>query len=279
MRTLVFLCTGLLVLTQVVAQLNIYIPKGPSANPLPVASSYVQQIDDLIADMSARWGTYDSQCDPKAAFNLMYLHMTYGLRDHIRDMFFDNGELMSNFTVKFAHRYFQWLDADQNNNFCAPVWVDAFTYGKTLKSSVYEDLFLGMNAHINYDLGQIVYEMNYGAYKDDYDRINDILNEALGPITNDLAARYDSTLNNTVNTLLAPGVLDFIISWRDNAWINGNLLINSPLLRATTIEAMSVEAIALAAPYKSYNVAGLGASTAPARTAYCSAHHAPLSIN
>ncbi len=202
---------------------------------------------------------------------------TYGLRDHIRDLYFDNGELMSDFTFKFAHRYFQWLDADKDS-FVAPVWVDAFDYGRSRKSSVTEDLFLGMNAHINFDLGQIVYEMNYKEYKDDFDRINDILNDAMGPIMNDIAARYDYTMNSTLIVALAPLMLEAIEGWRANAWLNGVSAINLPLLRGNTLHNMGTQALLGTGPYKSYNLIGLGLPTAPARQAYCSANHSPLNI-
>jgi hypothetical protein len=52
---------------------------------------------------------------------------------------------MANFTVYFADRYFKWLDADEAGTTRPQVWKDAFDYGRSGKSSVTEDLYLGMS--------------------------------------------------------------------------------------------------------------------------------------
>jgi len=274
-----FVLVIVLAITATVYSLGtIFTLTGPSANPLPVSSVYVQNVNNTIAQMTSRWQTFDANCDPKAAFMLMYLHMTYGLRDHIRDLYFDNGEFMANFTVVFAGRYMHWLDADASGSYTVPVWKEAFNYGRTGKSSCLEDLYLGMNAHINYDLGNIVYQLNYAAYKEDYDRVNDILKQQIHPILNDLAARYDYTLNDTLIELTAPVFLQDIMGWREVAWQNGILLLTSPLTVPVIQGTMDTEACTEAIPFMTYNVAGGGAPTAPERQAYCNAHHQPLNI-
>jgi hypothetical protein len=185
---------------------------------------------------------------------------------------------MANFTVVFADRYFKWLDASENGGSLPLAWSGTINYGNTGKSSVLEDLYLGMNAHINYDLGQIVYETRSQNYKDDFDRINDVLSEQMGPITSDIAARYDNSINSTVLELVSPVVLQLIMGWREVAWTNGILLIASPLTRPLIIQTMDTEAVAQSLPYKTYNAAGLGQPTAPGRAAYCNANRTPLGI-
>lgn len=265
--------------TLIFAQGTILFDHGPSAHPLPVAASYVQAVENSIALMQAKWQVMDAACDPKAPFMIMYMHMTYGLRNHIRDLYFDDGERMSNFTVKFAGRYLQWLDYDAaNRTDVVEVWEQTFDYGRSGKSSIMEDLYLGMNAHINYDLANIVHEMNYAAYKADYDRVNDILKQAMGPIMNDIASRYDPDVNSTLVTIVAPVLLQVIMGWRETSWLDGILLIASPLTRPVIRLTMNTAAIANSLPYKTYNVACLGASTRPERLSFCSAHHRMLDI-
>jgi hypothetical protein len=113
----------------------------------------------------------------------------------------------------------------------------------------------------------------------------------MGPITIDIgtlmnilrtnlyiANRYDCSLNSTVLTLVEPVVLQLVMGWREAAWLNGILLLSSPLTRPLIITTMDTEAVVQAVPYKTYNLEGLGQSTVPARTAYCIAHRAALGI-
>ena len=50
-----------------------------------------------------------------------------------------------------------------------------------------------MNAHINYDLAQVVFKQQSSVgprnYKPDYDRINDAIANCIGPASDDLGSR------------------------------------------------------------------------------------------
>jgi hypothetical protein len=275
---LVILTATLCFFSHVTAQ-TVLSPVGASTNPKPVAASSIAKVQTVYDEMLARFNVLNSRCDSNAPFSLLYLYMTSQARDFISSSYFDDGDIMADFTVAFAHRYAdaidKWVTKTGVDQISAP-WYEAFSYGATNKSSVLEDLYLGMNAHINYDLGQIVYQIYNGGsqYKDDYDRINDLLVLTTAPASNDIAGRYDASMNSTLVGFLAPVVVQTLIEWRNNAWLNGVLLSNAigPVGRQTVLASMTLQSLTAAVPFKSYNLAGLGQPTSPARTAYCFSH-------
>lgn len=253
----------------------LFAPIGASSAPLPVSQFYINQINDEVDRMRTRWATLDAACSPHAVFALTYLYMTTALRDTVTAGYYDDGERMSNFTVAFAARYSAAIDARLSGTGATPTlpWQEAFGYSESGYSSVQEDLVLGMNAHINYDLSFIVLEVSTLATKDDYDRINDVLNLMIAGVTSDLAARYDPIFTTPLYGYLNPLILEALYAMRATAWVNGMLQKPlTPLLRATAQASVLVEAMLAAQTQKTYN---LGVSTAATRLAYCSTHHHP----
>lgn len=251
---------------------------GPSANPVLASSWHINQIANEVNVMRNRWQLLDSTCSPNAVFSLTYLYMTTALLDTVSRGYFDDNGLMSNFTINFASRYNLAIESylsGQTSLIPLP-WQEAFNYGASGYSSVQEDLVLGMNAHINYDLSGVVYDLNYGysQYKNDYDRINDILTNMTESVTSDLGSRYDATLLNPLYGALNPVILALLTSWRQGAWSNAVLQLNAltPIIRASLRATVITEAMAIAHTQESYN---LGISTRETRLAYCEANHAP----
>jgi len=200
--------------------------------------------------------------------------MTNNARMWIRDKaYFDDGNFMADFMYNFAQRYSNAIDAwlsQTNLASITPVWRDAFQFSATNRSSVMQDLFLGMNAHINYDLAIIVYQMQQGQdKKDDYDRVNDLMECTLADVVAQVGGRYDVAMEaSDLNNLVQESLLPAVIQWRNNAWLNGQLLMTSEL----TMVTLTAEAKLAAAPFSIPSLT----STRAARESYCEAHHSPL---
>eukprot|EP00742_Colponemidia_sp_Colp-10_P011069 GILJ01012247.1.p1 GENE.GILJ01012247.1~~GILJ01012247.1.p1 ORF type:complete len:299 (+),score=25.51 GILJ01012247.1:123-899(+) len=250
---------------------------GPSASPVAARQSSIASVQSLIQQMTNRWRQLDRDCSPNAVFALLYLYMTRAVHDKVKAGYFDDNDAMAKFTTEFASHYLGAYDAFYHGQGDpTPCWSDAFQYANSGRSSVTEDMFLGMNCHINSDLSQVVSAIGMPSTKRDYDRIDDVLGEVSAPASNDIASRYDPGANGTIITLLTPALMGTIYAWREGAWQNGMLLQGgqqSRLASGLVQTTIQTQATVYGLPFHSNNLAGLGASTAPARQAYCEAHH------
>lgn len=121
---------------------------GPSPNPNPVSQASIDMVRSLHEEMNCRWRTLGC-ASTDAPFAVTYLHMTRTVLQGIESQYFDDGDLMANFTLNFAGRYLDAIDSVRHcSQTSTEAWMEAFTYGDSKKSSVTEDTFLGMNAHI-----------------------------------------------------------------------------------------------------------------------------------
>jgi len=231
--------------------------------------------------MTARWQVLDSECSPKAVFALTYLYMTHGAKQLIADLYFDNGNDMADFVVTFASRYTTAFDNWAAGDLCgvSSPWQEAFSFGQTNMSTAQQDLELGMNAHINYDLAIATYESGYAvdSKKPDYDRVNDLMSDIIYNITVDIGDRYDPSLSpGGLNNAEFWTMLQVIIGWRESAWVDAVTYktvlgeLAGQELQDTYEAAAATEAVAMEA--------GSLENTSVSRIGYCEAHHAPSRV-
>ena len=142
---------------------------------LPAAS-----IDDAIARMDRIIARCAETGDARGWFAVVYRAVTARVRDGIAAGAFDDGERMEAFDVRFAGL---WLDAFDAWDRDAPVsqsWACSFAAAER-PGLILQHLLLGMNAHINLDLGLAAAQTCPGPgvveLRDDFERINDVLAE------------------------------------------------------------------------------------------------------
>ena len=112
-------------------------------------------------------------------FPILYKKVTERIKQGIELGDFENNPRMERLDVLFANRYleayFLWKDEKQPTQ----SWVKAFEASKNSKLIILQHLLLGINAHINLDLGIAVSEtmgaQSLEGVKNDYHTINDIL--------------------------------------------------------------------------------------------------------
>lgn len=105
-----------------------------------------------------------------------------------------------NILLDFAARYINAYDNYEAGNMSgvsAP-WRIYFDFVMGNHSDTTQDITLGMNAHINYDLAIVTYEQGYALpqWTADYYRVNDLMNQIDDNITRSLG-RYDAQFYNT----------------------------------------------------------------------------------
>jgi hypothetical protein len=262
------------------AQYSNPVQVGPSTNPATVTAASIQKVSDLASEMYSRWEALDQACDPRAPFAVAYLFMTANARRLITNNYFDDGNKMADFIQTFATRYITAYDNWASNNTAgvSQPWQIAFSFAAGGHSDVTQDLTLGMNAHINYDLAIATFESGYAVpqWAPDYYRVNDLMNQIDANVTHALG-RYDPQFYNTdfLSQAYFTGSVQFVTSWRTGAYTTAVAyqaasLLTDPLglgntslaaLEATSETTAVAAAVPWAIPYLN--------STAAARRAYC----------
>jgi len=185
--------------------------------PITTINDVINALDDIIQNAQTTQS-------PLGYFAALYRKVTIKVREGIENNFFDDGVRMEKLDVIFASRYLDAYEAYQNNQRVTTSWEIAFKVSKEYWPIVLQHLLMGMNAHINLDLGIAAAEISKGKniedLKDDFNKINEILSSLVGEVENDLAAIWP-TLKKILQW--THKVDDFLVDFsmelaRDGAW-------------------------------------------------------------
>lgn len=122
-------------------------------------------------------------------FASLYYKVTASVRDGIAKGQFENGLRMEKFDVVFANRYLDALNAWKNKQPLSNSWRIAFEMTEKSSPLVLQQLLLGMNAHINLDLGIAAAEVSDGnmdGVQKDFDSINTIISALTYEVINEI---------------------------------------------------------------------------------------------
>ncbi len=123
-------------------------------------------------------------------FASLYYKVTDGVRQGIMKGEFEDGPRMEKFDVIFANRYLDALNSWKNKSSLTGSWKIAL--GSTEKSSLLllQHLLLGVNAHINLDLGIAAVETMQGlpleSLQKDFDAINAIIGSTMYEVIHEI---------------------------------------------------------------------------------------------
>ena len=122
-------------------------------------------------------------------FAALYYKVTASVRDGIAKGQFENGARMEKFDVLFANRYLDALNAWNNGQALSESWRVAFETAEKSSALVLQHLLLGMNAHINLDLGIAAVEVadgNMDGVQKDFNAINTIISALTYEVINEI---------------------------------------------------------------------------------------------
>lgn len=114
--------------------------------PIHNFADVIARLERIIANAKASESTL-------GYFAALYYKMTLAVRDAVERGEFENGSRMEQMDVVFARRYFDALDTWQAGGTPTESWRIAFEATHNEQLTVMQHLLLGMNAHINLDLG------------------------------------------------------------------------------------------------------------------------------
>jgi hypothetical protein len=150
-----------------------------------------RSIDEVIEELGAVIRLCREEESPAGYFPALYRGVTVTVRDWIRDGRFDDGHRMERLDVVFADRY---LDAWREWRAGRPTtraWAMAFEATGDWSPTTLQHLLLGINAHINLDLGIAAAEISppgaLGSLEADFGRINHLLGAMVDDVQDRLA--------------------------------------------------------------------------------------------
>jgi hypothetical protein len=151
----------------------------------------LKTIDEVIEALDAIIKQCEDDNDTAGYFAALYRKVTNRVKQGIANNEFEDGARMEKLDVIFASRY---LDAHyawkQNQPMTAP-WKKAFDITTNYWPIMLQHLLIGMNAHINLDLGIAAAEVSAGKnindLQNDFNKINTILSSLVTEVQNELA--------------------------------------------------------------------------------------------
>ena len=170
-------------------------------------------IDDVIGELDGIIDWARNHQNRLGYFPALYRTVTAAVKQGIEDGLFEDGERMERLDVAFAGRYLEAIGRYRDGGTPTRSWRVAFDATRKWWPIVLQHLLLGINAHINLDLGIAAASVSPGneiqALENDFNKINEILAQLVDDVETKLAAIWPSL-----------GFLDRIAGKTDDAIIN-----------------------------------------------------------
>lgn len=188
-------------------------------------------VDRMVA-LLAQW---EGAGDRRAIFLGCYIMMTRNMLAALDAGRFHDARWVRALLEHFADYYFDALNACEAGDPAVPVvWRRTFAAASQPKTRALQNLLLGVNAHVNYDLTFAVADLLAGEWVglsepertlryQDFCQVNRVIAETVDQVQDEVLERYSPAMD-LVDKLL--GRLDewiaarMIARWRDEVWRN-----------------------------------------------------------
>ncbi len=194
----------------------------------------IRSIDEVITILEGIVQESKKHNDPLGYFAALYKKVTVKVKTGIADHYFDDGPRMEQLDIIFASRYIDAYRAFKQHESVTHSWQKAFELSRFYWPIVLQHLLIGMNAHINLDLGiaaaEVMADKPINDLKNDFNKINGILSDLVHDVESDLAKIWPTlkkllTWTGKVDNLL----IDFSMELaRDGAWKFAVAFANTP---------------------------------------------------
>ena len=181
-------------------------------------------IDEVVENLDEIIARARRQSSRGGYFAALYRKVTISIQKGIRDGIFEDGERMERFDLIFANRYLEAAAALASGEPPTRSWQVSFRAAEKWGPIVLQHLLLGMNAHINLDLGIAAARTAPGSelagLENDFITINNVLARLVDGVTEELTIiwpqlrRLDRLAGSSDDR-----IINFSISRaRDHAW-------------------------------------------------------------
>lgn len=205
---------------------------------------------------------WERHADRKAIFLRCYSMMTRNMFVAIKQGEFNDGLWVNSLLNRFTDYYFTALEAYQQKPVLAPaVWRVAHDAVRDRRISTLQNLLLGVNAHINYDLVLTLVDLlnpewanlsdsQRASRYSDHCRVNEVISRTTDEVQ-DQIIEPGMPFMDWIDKILGP-IDEFLIShlitrWRESVWQNATRLleIEETYKKAQLIGQIEAEALRL----------------------------------
>jgi hypothetical protein len=148
-------------------------------------------IDEVITQLEKLIEECISTNNRIGYFASLYYKVTVRVKEGILNNEFEDGPRMERLDVFFANRYLEAVEQWKQNKKPSGPWESAFLATKKPTVILLQQLLLGMNAHINYDLGVAAVDCAVGGdiqgLHKDFISINTIIGSLTFEVTNQIS--------------------------------------------------------------------------------------------
>ncbi|WP_166919319.1 DUF5995 family protein [Flavobacterium poyangense] len=187
----------------------------------------IQYLDEIIAVSKQEQSAI-------GLFTMLYREVTVRIKEGIAANTFQNGERMEKLDVIFANRYIKAYYQYKAKEKPSECWEFSFKQAEKFWPIVVQHLLLGINAHVNLDLGiaaaQVSTPEDIQDLKSDFDQINSILSSLVGGVEKCLIKIWPTL---TIILKWTGKIDNFFIDFsmetaRDGAWKFANEFVKIP---------------------------------------------------
>jgi hypothetical protein len=157
---------------------------------LAIAYTPARTIGEVIARLTDIIDLSRREPSRLGYFAALYRKVTISVKEGIRSGRFEDGARMERLDVNFANRYLEAYDLHRQGEPPTASWQVSFDAAQHWRPIILQHLLLGINAHINLDLGVAAVETSPGdqlrSLKRDFDEINKVLAELVQPVQDEI---------------------------------------------------------------------------------------------
>lgn len=203
----------------------------PTLNAIPPATAMPQvsaatNIQEVIEQLDSIIDWSIKNKSRIGYFATLYRNMTKAVQHGIATNQFADGKRMERLDVIFANRYISAWKAYMSKQPCTSAWCVVFDACETTQLIVLQHLVLGINTHINLDLGIAAAETAPGnaieALRGDFEKINDVISAESEKLQAALCrVWFPLRLLNKISNNREDAVINFSIKLaRQASWTN-----------------------------------------------------------
>lgn len=204
-------------------------PSGPAA--VAAQAQDIDQVLDRLAEIIA--GARELR-SPLGYFPALYRQVTLRVKQGIAAGSFEDGARMARLDTIFASRYLNAYQTFRAGGQPPSCWQVAFEATRGNRLIILQDLLIGINAHINFDLGIAAAEVApgeaIGSLHGDFDQINQILGSLL-PKVEAVVGRFSPLIGllDQIGGRDETQALNFNLdAARDDSWNHALILAHLP---------------------------------------------------
>lgn len=151
----------------------------------------LSSIDEVLEDLDEIILETKERDDTLGYFAVLYRRVTWKVKEGITNGYFEDAERMEQLDIIFAQRYIHAYRDYRNGIPVTNSWQKAFLLSNNRSFIILQHLLLGMNAHINLDLGIAAAEVckyeKIETLRTDFYKINEILASLVDEVQHNLS--------------------------------------------------------------------------------------------